>query len=177
MSDEPVSDEPVTDGVVHRVDAEPIDVSAWAPFGWLPRPDTDSSDGEHTLHFAWDDAHLNTIVHTTDEIDTTDRGLRCAVMYRHDTHTQALTPLDATAVVAVAPADATFADPADLERIRAFVLEPGQTVVLHRGTWHWGPFPIRGATSVRLLNVQGRRYREDNASVDLTGSLVEVRGS
>jgi ureidoglycolate lyase len=98
-------------------------------------------------------------------------------MYRHDTYTQSLTLLDATSVVAVAPADATFADPADLERIRAFVLEPGQTVVLHRGTWHWGPFPIRGATSVRLLNVQGRRYREDNASVDLTGSLVEVRGS
>ena len=49
--------------------------------------------------------------------------------------------------------------------------------MLHQGTWHWGPFPIRDASSVRLLNVQGRRYAEDNASVDLSGSVVEVRAS
>ena len=122
------------------------------------------TDGEHTLHYEWDDAHLNTIEHTTDEIDATEHGLRCAVLYRHETHTQVLTPLDAASVVAVAPADRTFVDPTDLDAIRAFVLEPGETVVLHQGTWHWGPFPIRGATSVRLLNVQGRRYAEDNAS-------------
>ena len=59
-----------------------------------PRPDVDPTDGEHTLHFAWDDAHLNTIEHTTDEIEATVHGLRCAVMYRHETHTQVLTPLD-----------------------------------------------------------------------------------
>ena len=54
------------------------------------------------------------------------------------------------------------------------MLEPGETVVLHRGTWHWGPFPIRGAASVRLLNVQGRRYAEDNASVDLSAAMIEI---
>jgi ureidoglycolate hydrolase len=86
-----------------------------------------------------------------------------------------LTPLDASSVIAVAPADTTFADPADLHAIRAFVVEPGETVVLHRGTWHWGPFPIRGASTVRLLNVQGRRYAEDNASIDLSDSVIEVR--
>jgi len=174
VTDEPVSDEPVSDASVRRVEAEAVTASAWAPFGWLPRPDVDPTDGEHTLHFAWDDAHLNTIEHTTAETDTTAHGLRCAVMFRHETHTQVLTPLDAASVVAVAPADRTFADPAELETIRAFVLEPGETVVLHRGTWHWGPFPIRGATSVRLLNVQGRRYAEDNASVDLSRSIVEI---
>jgi ureidoglycolate hydrolase len=61
--------------------------------------------------------------------------------------------------------------------VRAFVLQPGETIVLHRGTWHWGPFPIGAATSVRLLNVQGRRYADDNASIDLTtntGYVVEV---
>jgi len=169
-----VTDEPVPDRSARRVDAEAVTASAWAPFGWLPRPDVDPTDGEHTLHFAWDDAHLNTIEHTTDEIETTANGLRCAVMYRHETHTPVLTPLDAASVVAVAPADRTFADSADLDSIRAFVLEVGETVVLHQGTWHWGPFPIRGAASVRLLNVQGRRYAEDNASVDLSGSMVEV---
>jgi ureidoglycolate lyase len=156
------------------IEAEAVTSSAWAPFGWLPVPDVDPTDGEHTLHFEWDDAHLNTIEHTVDEVDATSRGLRCAVMYRHETHTQVLSPLDAPSVVAVAPADTSFADDADLEAIRAFVLVPGETVVLHRGTWHWGPFPIGGARSVRLLNVQGRRYAEDNASVDLSDSLIEV---
>jgi ureidoglycolate hydrolase len=159
---------------VWRVEAHPVTVRTWEPFGWLPRADTDPTDGEHTLHFAWDDAHLNTIEHTTDEIDATERGLRCAVLYRHETHTQVLTPLDVASVIAVAPSDRTFDDPGDLETIRAFVLEPGETVVLHQGTWHWGPFPIRGASSVRLLNVQGRRYAEDNASVDPTARTQRV---
>jgi len=162
------------DEPVHRVDAEAVTATAWSPFGWLPVPDTDPTDGDHTLRYEWDDAHLNTIEHTTDEITVTEHGYLCSVMYRHESHTQVLTPLDVASVVAVAPADRTFVDPADLDTIRAFVLEPGETVVLHQGTWHWGPFPIRGAESVRLLNVQGRRYAEDNASVDLSGSAIEI---
>jgi len=160
--------------------AEPLSDDAWAPFGWLPRADTDPSDGDHTLEFAWSDAHLNTIEHRTDEVEATASGVRCAVMYRHETHTQVLTPLDASSVLAVAPAASRFDSPADVTLIRAFVVDPGQTVVLHRGTWHWGPFPIRGASSVRLLNVQGRRYVEDNRSVDLTastGRVVEIVSS
>lgn len=164
----------MTDESFHVVEARAVSAEAWAPFGWLPVPDTDPTDGEHTLRYEWDDAHLNTIEHTTDEVDATARGLRCAVMYRHETHTQVLTPLDAPSVIAVAPGDRTFGRPEDLAAIRAFVVEPGATVVLHQGTWHWGPYPIRGARSVRLLNVQGRRYAEDNASVDLSDSLVEV---
>ena len=156
------------------VEAEAVTPGAWAPFGWIPVPDVDPTDGEHTLRYEWDDAHLNTIQHTSNEVESTEHGLRCAVMYRHETHTQVLTPLDVASVIAVAPADTRFTDIADLDAIRAFVVEPGETVVLHQGTWHWGPFPIRGATSVRLLNVQGRRYAEDNASVDLSGSVIEV---
>jgi ureidoglycolate hydrolase len=167
----------MSDESVHVVEAEAVTPTAWAPFGWLPVPDVDPTDGEHTLRYEWDDAHLNTIEHTSDEVERTARGLRCAVMYRHETHTQVLTPLDATAVVAVAPAAVNFDRVADLDEIRAFVLEPGETVVLHQGTWHWGPFPIRGAAVVHLLNVQGRRYAEDNASVELTartGAVVEI---
>ena len=57
------------------VTAEPLTADAWMPYGWVPRPDTDPADGEHTLHFEWDDAHLNTIEHRTDEVDPTERGL------------------------------------------------------------------------------------------------------
>ena len=48
-------------------------------------------------------------------------------------------------------------------------------MVLHRGTWHWGPYPV-GADSVRLFNVQGLRYREDNDSIDLDalGAPVDI---
>jgi ureidoglycolate hydrolase len=151
-----------------------LTASAWAPFGWLPRADTDPRDGDDTLHFEWADAHLNTIEHTSDEVERAVDGLRCAVMFRHDSHTQVLTPLDTRSVLAVAPASVDFSVPADAGAIRAFVVEPGETLVLHRGTWHWGPFPVHPATSVRLLNVQGRRYAEDNASVDVTGRTGRV---
>jgi hypothetical protein len=46
-------------------------------------------------------------------------------------------------------------------------------VVLHRGTWHWGPYPL-AAEAVRLFNVQGLRYREDNESVDLEAIEASV---
>ena len=156
------------------IEAEAVTPSAWAPFGWLPVPDVDPTDGEHTLRYEWDDAHLNTIEHTSDEVERAVDGLRCAVMFRHDTHTQVLTPLDTRSVLAVAPSSVDFSVPADAGAIRAFVVEPGETLVLHRGTWHWGPFPVHPATSVRLLNVQGRRYAEDNASVDVTGRTGRV---
>jgi ureidoglycolate lyase len=156
------------------VTPEPLTEDRWAPFGWLPVPDTDATDGEHTLDFAWGDAHLNTIEHRTDEVESTASGLRCAVMFRHETHTQALTPLDAHAVLAVAPASADLTTRAGLDAIHAFVLAPGETIVLHRGTWHWGPFPMGGVASVRLLNVQGMRYRDDNASADLGAFVVEI---
>jgi ureidoglycolate hydrolase len=156
------------------ITADALTPSAWAPFGWLPRADTDPHDGDQTLHFEWADAHLNTIEHCSDEVESTRAGMRCAVMYRHDTHTQVLTPLDARSVLAVAPASVEFSTPDDARAIRAFLVEPGETLVLHRGTWHWGPFPVPPATSVRLLNVQGRRYAEDNASVDVTGRTGRV---
>jgi hypothetical protein len=53
---------------------------------------------------------------------------------------------------------------------------PLAAFVLHRGTWHWGPFPL-GTEAVQLLNVQGLGYARDNASVSLperTGSVLEV---
>ena len=42
-----------------------------------------------------------------------------------------------------------------------------------RGTWHWGPFPIEGP-EVRLFNVQGLRYAEDNRCMDLASKGLSV---
>ena len=125
------------------ITANEFTVSAWAPFGWLPRPDTDPRDGDDTLHFEWADADLNTIEHTSDEVERAADGLRCAVMFRHDTHTQALTPLDTRSVLAVAPASVDFSAPADLghdPRVRA---RAGRDVGAAPGHLALGPVPGR----------------------------------
>jgi ureidoglycolate hydrolase len=167
--------ESATDRSARRLTPEALDEKAWAPFGWLPVADTDPRDGEHRLAYAWDDAHVNIIGHARDEVPATADGLRCEMLYRHDTHTQVLMVIDHPAVVAVAPAAVDFSAPGDLEQVRVFRLEPLESLVLHRGTWHWGPFPVRDDW-VRLFNVQGLRYAEDNAMVDLAekGMAVEV---
>ena len=147
---------------------QPLTREAWEPFGWLPVRDTDAADGAgaRTLDFAWADPHLNVISHGPEEIEHDTEGAVVTRLYRHDTHTQALMALNCRGIVAVAPADQKFNGPADLDAIRAFAVEPLAPFVLHRGTWHWGPFPI-GADPILLLNVQGRRYIEDNASADV----------
>ncbi len=145
---------------------EPLTRAGWAPFGWLPVADTDPLDATFDYEFTWGDPHVNVISHAADEVEHTPRGLVCAAMFRHDTHTQTLMPLDVDSVIAVAPAAVDLSRPEDLEAARAFRLRPLESLVLFRGTWHWGPFPV-GSEPVRLFNVQGKRYAEDNACADL----------
>lgn len=158
---------------VRRVRVEPLTENGWAPFGWIPVPDTDRRDGTMRLAFVWDDVHVNFIGHDLDEVASVDGGLRCDEFFRHDTHTQVLMPLDSDAVIAVAPAAIDFSDVAHAARVKAFVMRPQEAVVLHRGTWHWGPFPI-GTPRVTLFNVQGLRYPEDNARVDLAAMGLSI---
>ena len=164
--------------IARSIEAQPLTAAAWAPFGWIPVTDTDPADGRERLTFEWDDVHLNVISHTPQEIDRTADGLVCDALFRHDTHTQALLTLDVDSVIAVAPAAVTFAEASDLDTVRAFVLRPLDSFVLHRGTWHWGPFPL-GPRPVTLYNVQGLRYAEDNTRMDLAGRAwaVEVRAA
>jgi hypothetical protein len=62
---------------------------------------------------------------------------------------------------------------ADGLRCEMLRLEPLEPLVLHRGTWHWGPFPVAEA-EVRLFNVQGLRYAEDNTCMDLAARGLDV---
>jgi ureidoglycolate hydrolase len=156
--------------------AERLTAAAWSPFGWLPVSDTDPTDGARTLHFEWGDPHLNVIAHAPDEVEHTEHGLVCSRLYRHATHTQVLMPVNCDAVLVVAAPGTDFSDPAAIGTVRAFRVAPLEVLVLERATWHWGPFPL-GAEPVQLLNVQGRRYAEDNEHADLaalTGSVLEV---
>ncbi len=163
------------EGLAARITPEDLTPEGWSPFGWLPVADTDPADGKERLSFEWDDVHVNLIGHTLDEVPTVPSGLRCQVLFRHATHTQALMALDHPAVIVVAPADVDPGSPDGTASIRAFALPVLSPIVLHRGTWHWGPYPV-GSDSVRLFNVQGLRYREDNDCVDLLscGTPVDV---
>lgn len=162
--------------VAARIEARPLSEEAWSPFGWLPVDDTDARDGSHRLHFEWADPHANIIGHTLDEVPVVPGGLRCQMLYRHLTHTQVLMVIDHPCVLAVAPPWSSLADPADAGLIQAFVVKPLESLVLHRATWHWGPFPIGGHEEVRLFNVQGLGYAEDNEMADLAagGWAVDV---
>ncbi len=149
---------------------------SWAPFGSIPT-DEGSEHDRSDLEFLWDDGHVNFIGHTNDEISFTDDGAaRCELLNRHDTHTQTLMPFDADAYVVVAPASADFDQPACGDTIRAFALPQHSVVHLARGTWHWGPYPLTAAR-VRIFNIQGRGYSDDNGIAWLArdhGLIVEV---
>lgn len=155
--------------------AQQFDPAEWGPYGWVPVRDTDPRDGVARLEFEWNDVHLNLIAHDADEVPHTGQGLICEMLFRHRTHTQALMVLNCPAVAVVAPPGTSFSSPGDAARLRAFLLKPRDVFVLHRGTWHWGPFPI-GAPRVDMLNVQGLRYAEDNDCCRLAevGASVEV---
>ena len=159
------------------IDVEPFTPDAWREFGWIPVSDDDPADGIHSLEFGWEDAHLNYISHAPDELEREGDCFVLERLYHHDTHTQALMPLNCPSWIAVAPAFDDFSYAHQVENVRAFRLEPFTCIVLHRGTWHFGPYPS-GDEPLRLLNLQGRRYEEDNASVELrqvAGAQVLVR--
>ena len=151
------------------IEVQKLDPDAFAPFGWLPVYEGDAADERQQLAFEWADAHLNYIAHSPDELVRAPEGAVVERLYRHPTHTQALMPVNAHAVLVVAP-PSTNVDPRSL---RGFLLHPLDVFVLHQGTWHWGPFPV-GTEPVRLLNLQGRRYQEDNESTE-PGPRVVVR--
>jgi ureidoglycolate hydrolase len=159
-----------------ELEAQPLTSESFAPFGVLP---PDEGDGAPTadLEFTLDDGWVNYISHSLEEIDARDGALRCELLNRHDTHTQTLMPVNADAVIVVAPANVDFSQPGHLDTVRAFVVARHNCVHLHRGTWHWGPYPI-GASHVRIFNIQGRCYPRDNAVVRLAndfGVIFRVR--
>ena len=140
---------------------------AWAPFGHIPSDEGTEHDAAD-LEFLLDDGHVNFIGHDNSEIAFTSRGgALCELLNRHDTHTQTLMAVDVEAYVVVAPADVDFSAPEHFDTVRAFRLPTLAAVHLTRGTWHWGPYP-RAADKVRLFNIQGRGYANDNGIAWLT---------
>jgi ureidoglycolate hydrolase len=151
---------------------EPATRGSFAPYGVIPPFE---GDGNPTadLVFTRDDGWVNFIGHTLGEIEVRNGKLRCELLNRHDTHTQTLMPMSGDALVVVAPADVDFSRPEHLELVKAFSLPQYACVHLHRGTWHWGPYPV-GATEVRVFNIQARGWPTDNGVAELTRDLGVV---
>jgi len=167
-------------GETKTVVLEPIAATAesFAPYGALP---PDEGDGQPTadLEFLLNDGWVNYIGHGLDEVEVRGDVLRCELLNRHDTHTQTLMPMTGDAIVVVAPAAVDFSEPTHFDTVRAFALPRHTCVHLHRGTWHWGPYPV-GASHVRIFNIQGRGYPNDNGIVWLArdhGVVYDVRAS
>ena len=141
-------------------------IESFAAYGALPPVE---GDGNPTadLEFTKNDGWVNYIAHRLDEIDVRDGNLRCELLNRHDTHTQTLMPMSGDAVVVVAPPDADFSRPEHFDAVRAFALPRHTCVHLHRGTWHWGPYPV-GTDELQIFNIQGRGYPTDNGIVWLS---------
>ena len=140
--------------------AEPLSAEGFAPFGALP---PDEGDGRPTadLEFLQNDGWVNYIAHSLTEITVADGAFHCELVNRHDTHTQTLMPTSGPAVIVVAPAEIGFTADGDLDTVRAFLVRQHECFHLARGTWHWGPYPV-GADHVRIFNIQGRGYPQDN---------------
>ena len=100
--------------------------------------------------FTRNDGWVNFIGHTLDEIEVRDGRLRCELLNRHDTHTQTLMPMSGDALVVVAPAEVDFSEPEHFDTVKAFALPQHACVHLHRGTWHWGPYPVGAERGARL---------------------------
>ena len=148
---------------------------SFAAYGVLPPFE---GDGQPTadLVFTRNDGWVNFIGHTLDEIVVRDGRMRCELLNRHDTHTHTLMPMSGDALVVVAPPDIDFSQPDHFDRVKAFALPQYTCVHLHRGTWHWGPYPV-GAAEVRVFNIQARGWPTDNGIVELTrdhGVVYEV---
>ena len=128
--------------------------------------------------FTRNDGWVNFIGHTLDEIEVRDGRLRCELLNRHDTHTQTLMPMSGDALVVVAPADVDFSEPAHFDTVKAFALPQHTCVHLHRGTWHWGPYPVgrrRGAHLQHPGRAAGRPTTASSSSPATTASSTRSR--
>lgn len=153
----------MTEPAVHWLTAQPVTPATFAPFGEVIGRDEVRMELRGGEVFA------------LDVLSYDHRPLRMDHLNRHHQATQALYPLHgAAAVLVVGAAHLDFADRADLDELRAFVLDGSAGVNLAIGTWHEGPWPL--GAHVDLLNVQGRHVAQDNEIAHLARDLGVVIG-
>lgn len=92
--------------------------------------------------------------------------LRLTMFERHRLGSQSFVPMGLGRCLAIV---AGGADAPDEEAIRAFVVEPGQGVTLHRGVWH---HPLMTLGAADILVIERRAAAADCDIVALAGHFV-----
>jgi ureidoglycolate lyase len=132
---------------IRTVQAEPLTVEAFAPFGVVLSPQGRTRLPINTYGDRLDiyrepfesDQPIEWFI-----VQFWKRDLRALFLERHQEITQTFLPLDGKAfVMVVARPNAPEADglPA-MQEMRAFVVPGDVAIQLHRGTWHENPIPL-----------------------------------
>lgn len=154
-----------------ELDAQPVTPEGFAPFGRVLGFDDCDPSERVVARYRHGQEPMPSII---SEVNP-DGVPRCGWLARHHDQTQALTPIDGPILLVLAPPGT---DPLTAEgrgAARAFVADVGEGIQLDEGVWHWAASVQRG--SVRVANLQGHRWPEDNeiASIEEVGVLLAPR--
>jgi ureidoglycolate lyase len=145
----------------HYVTAEPLTPEAFAPYGQV-------IGAEQVLLEVRGQEEL-----TLDVLHYERRPFVIDHLNRHHHASQALVPLNGRpACIVVGAKELTFQTEADLDQLRAFILDGSRGMNLAIGTWHEGPWPL--LEDLDLVNVQGRHVLENDNEVAHIGRELGV---
>ncbi len=146
---------------VHRLTAVRVSDESFAPFGRVLGRDDDDAARRVVARFHRGQEPMPSII-----LEVNPDGVpSCGWLARHHDQTQALTPIDGPIVVVLAPAGTDPRTDIGRAAATAFVADVGEGIQLDEGVWHWAASVRRGA--VRVANLQGHRWPEDNEIVSL----------
>lgn len=144
--------------------AEPLTAEAFAPYGAV----LGQGPGE-ALHVDLGEFEVNAWIHG--EIDVsggkvelqyftlTVRDMEFSFLERHVLETQSFIPVGGVPCIFPVAAPTAGDGPdhcPEPEDVRAFLFDGTAGVRLHKGTWHWVPFPLNGSASYLNMTRAGK---------------------
>jgi ureidoglycolate lyase len=163
------------------VDAQPLTVEAFAPFGdviGLGDPgELAIEPGMAGPYSQWGDYSIATRDGEELNLDiltrSANRPVEVTRLNRHRLAPQVQVPLNGMPIfIVVAPKEVDFSRGEDTEQVRAFVSDGGVGVNIAKDVWHEGAYPLAGRA--HFLNLQGKHHPQDTEVVDLP-VVVRIR--
>ena len=88
---------------------------------------------------------------------------------------EAFMTLDSDSCICVAPA--TEVEQLDLKTMEAFRIPSGTMIYLHRGVWHYAPYPLGSSILHSLVILPERTYANDCAKITISTPYEIVENS
>jgi ureidoglycolate lyase len=139
-------------------------LQSFAPFGaLLERPTTDATLRRDDITYWHNTGNLADLECSgvTGFLTAHRRDTQLSILERHNHTCEAFIPISGSSLFVVAPPGQL-----QLDAVRAFLLEPGSAVLLHRGTWHWAPFPLTQSADF-LLALRAETPTEDIETLEI----------